>query len=181
MKPLPEPLRPSVARSGVHSPTADAVFKIVKELLGCGRKIEFCYRILEIIPDLLYRLDGRSLLEAYENGSHMPSLSQLEDLMEVLDFDFDEIRENAKQEKKDTKIISRKIAVAGTGYVGMSIAVLLAQHSRVRAVDIIEEKVRLINERKSPIQDDFLEDYLANKDLDLEATLDAEYAYSDAD
>jgi UDPglucose 6-dehydrogenase len=124
---------------------------------------------------------NRAMISKIENGSHMPSISQLEDLMEVLDFDFDEIRENAKQEKKDTKIISRKIAVAGTGYVGMSIAVLLAQHSRVRAVDIIEEKVRLINERKSPIQDDFLEDYLANKDLDLEATLDAEYAYSDAD
>ena len=63
----------------------------------------------------------------------------------------------------------------------MSIAVLLAQHNRVRAVDIIEEKVRLINEHRSPIQDDYLEDYLANRELDLEATLDGKYAYEDAD
>ena len=73
-----------------------------------------------------------------------------------------------------------KIAVAGTGYVGLSIATLLAQHNEVKAVDIIEEKVKLINERKSPIQDDYIEDYLANKPLDLIATLDAEQAYKDA-
>lgn len=73
-----------------------------------------------------------------------------------------------------------KIAVAGTGYVGLSIATLLAQYNEVKAVDIIEEKVKLINERKSPIQDDYIEDYLANKPLDLIATLDAEQAYKDA-
>ncbi len=74
-----------------------------------------------------------------------------------------------------------KIAVAGTGYVGLSIAVLLAQHHTVKAVDIIPEKVELINSNKSPIQDDYIEKYLAEKELDLEATLDAEYAYKDAD
>ena len=74
-----------------------------------------------------------------------------------------------------------KIAVAGTGYVGLSIAVLLAQHNIVKAVDIIPEKVELINNKKSPIQDDYIEKYLAEKELDLEATLDAEYAYKDAD
>lgn len=74
-----------------------------------------------------------------------------------------------------------KIAVAGTGYVGLSIAVLLAQHNNVKAVDIIPEKVELINNKKSPIQDDYIEKYLAEKELDLEATLDAEYAYKDAD
>ena len=74
-----------------------------------------------------------------------------------------------------------KIAVAGTGYVGLSIAVLLAQHNTVKAVDIIPEKVDLINNRESPIQDDYIEKYLAEKELDLEATLDAEYAYKDAD
>ena len=74
-----------------------------------------------------------------------------------------------------------KIAVAGTGYVGLSIAVLLAQHNTVKAVDIIPEKVDLINNKKSPIQDDYIEQYLAEKELDLEATLDAEYAYKDAD
>ena len=67
-----------------------------------------------------------------------------------------------------------KIAVAGTGYVGLSIAVLLAQHNIVKAVDIIPEKVELINNKKSPIQDDYIEKYLAEKELDLEATLDAE-------
>ena len=74
-----------------------------------------------------------------------------------------------------------KIAVAGTGYVGLSIAVLLAQHNTVKAVDIIPEKVEMINNKKSPIQDDYIEKYLAEKELDLEATLDAEYAYKDAD
>lgn len=74
-----------------------------------------------------------------------------------------------------------KIAVAGTGYVGLSIATLLAQHNTVTAVDIIPEKVELINNRKSPIQDDYIEKYLAEKKLDLTATLDAELAYKDAD
>ena len=73
-----------------------------------------------------------------------------------------------------------KIAVAGTGYVGLSIATLLAQYNEVKAVDIIEEKVKLINERKSPIQDDYIEEYLANKSLSLVATTDAEQAYKDA-
>lgn len=74
-----------------------------------------------------------------------------------------------------------KIAVAGTGYVGLSISVLLAQHHQVTAVDIIPEKVNMINERKSPIQDEYIEKYLAEKELDLTATLDGEKAYSDAD
>ena len=74
-----------------------------------------------------------------------------------------------------------KIAVAGTGYVGLSIATLLAQHNEVMAVDIIEDKVNLINQKKSPIQDDYIEDYLANKPLNLTATLDAEAAYTGAD
>ena len=74
-----------------------------------------------------------------------------------------------------------KIAVAGTGYVGLSIATLLAQHHTVCAVDIIPEKVDMINNKKSPIQDEYIEKYLAEKDLDLTATLDAESAYKDAD
>ena len=73
------------------------------------------------------------------------------------------------------------IAVAGTGYVGLSISVLLAQHNRVTAVDIIPEKVELINRRVSPIQDEYIEKYLAGHDLDLTATLDAAKAYADAD
>ena len=74
-----------------------------------------------------------------------------------------------------------KIAVAGTGYVGLSMAVLLAQHHQVTAVDIVPEKVDLINARKSPIQDEYIEKYLAEKELDLTATLDGESAYKDAD
>lgn len=74
-----------------------------------------------------------------------------------------------------------KIAVAGTGYVGLSIAVLLSQHNTVKAVDIVPKKVELINNKKSPIQDEYIEKYLVEKKLDLEATLDAEYAYKDAD
>ena len=74
-----------------------------------------------------------------------------------------------------------KIAVAGTGYVGLSIATLLAQHNQVTAVDIVAEKVELINKKKSPIQDEYIEKYLSDKELNLMATLDAESAYSDAD
>ncbi len=73
------------------------------------------------------------------------------------------------------------IAVAGTGYVGLSIATLLAQHNHVTAVDVIPEKVELINSRKSPIQDEYIEKYLAEKDLDLRATLDGAEAYRNAD
>ena len=74
-----------------------------------------------------------------------------------------------------------KIAVAGTGYVGLSIAPLLSQHQKVMAVDIVPEKVELINSKKSPIQEEYIEKYLAEKELDLTATLDAKEAYSDVD
>lgn len=74
-----------------------------------------------------------------------------------------------------------KIAVAGTGYVGLSIATLLSQHNSVTAVDIVPERVEMVNGKKSPIQDEYIEDYLANKSLDLRATLDAEEGYKDAD
>ena len=74
-----------------------------------------------------------------------------------------------------------KIAVAGTGYVDLSIATLLSQHHQVTAVDIVPDKVELINNRKSPIQDDYIEKYLAEKELNLIATLDAKAAYADAD
>ena len=81
----------------------------------------------------------------------------------------------------DKDIKDLKIAVAGTGYVGLSIATLLSQHHQVMAVDVIKEKVELINNRRSPIQDDYIEQYLAEKDLNLTATMDAETAYKDAD
>ena len=88
-------------------------------------------------------------------------------------------RSTTEAKKKENNTM--KIAVAGTGYVGLSIATLLAQHHEVTAVDIIPEKVDLINNRKSPIQDDYIEKYLAEKELNLTATLDAKAAYSDAD
>ena len=83
--------------------------------------------------------------------------------------------------QRGTLMKNYKIAVAGTGYVGLSIATLLAQHNEVVAVDIVPEKVEMINNKKSPIQDDYIEQYLAEKELDLTATLDAKAAYTDAD
>lgn len=77
--------------------------------------------------------------------------------------------------------MNKIVAVAGTGYVGMSIATLLAQHNQVKAVDVIAEKVEKINNKISPIQDDYIEQYLAEKPLDLVATLDAREAYKDAE
>ena len=77
--------------------------------------------------------------------------------------------------------MKKRIAVAGTGYVGLSIATLLAQYNHVVAVDIIPEKVEMINNKKSPIQDDYIEKYLAEKELDLHATLDGAAAYRDAE
>ena len=77
--------------------------------------------------------------------------------------------------------MDKKIAIAGTGYVGLSVATLLAQHNHVTAVDVIPEKVDLINSRKSPIRDEYIEKYLAEKELDLTATLDGAAAYADAE
>ena len=85
-----------------------------------------------------------------------------------------------KSEENET-MKNYKIAVAGTGYVGLSLSVLLAQHNQVTAVDIVQAKVDMINNHKSPIQDDYIEKYLAEKELNLTATLDAKAAYSDAD
>ena len=124
---------------------------------------------------------NRAIISRIENNRFMPSIVQLEDLQEILGFDLDEIRETKELEAEKKLLPPRKIAVAGTGYVGMSIAVLLAQHNHVTAVDIVKEKVDKINQRISPIRDDCIEDYLKNRPLNLEATLDAEYAYKDAD
>ena len=123
---------------------------------------------------------NRSMIGQMENQSFKPSIEQLEALAQVLDFDVTELY---VQEGKGKAAPARqyKIAVAGTGYVGLSIATLLSQHNHVTAVDIIPEKVELINNRKSPIQDEYIEKYLAEKELDLTATLDGESAYRDAD
>ncbi|MGQ7470458.1 nucleotide sugar dehydrogenase [Streptococcus suis] len=125
---------------------------------------------------------NRSMISRLEKGEYEPSIAQLEKLADILSFSIDEVFYNSSNILSPVeagRII--KIAVAGTGYVGLSIAVLLAQHHQVTAVDIIQEKVDLINAKKSPIQDDYIEKYLAEKDLNLVATLDAEKAYKDAE
>ncbi|KLA48910.1 UDP-glucose dehydrogenase, partial [Ligilactobacillus ruminis S23] len=123
---------------------------------------------------------NRALLSRLEQQDFMPSIPQLENLAEVLDFEPSDLFINSEIKKMKSPS-PLNIAVAGTGYVGLSIATLLAQHNHVTAVDIIPEKVDLINNRKSPIQDDYIEKYLAEKDLDLTATLDGASAYKDAD
>ena len=129
---------------------------------------------------------NRSMIGRIENGEYMPSIEQLEQLGEVLEFEVTDLFVGtAKEEEKPSAhvTVDRKynIAVAGTGYVGLSLATLLAQHNHVTAVDIVPEKVEMINHKKSPIQDEYIEKYLAEKDLDLTATLDGETAYKNAD
>ena len=125
---------------------------------------------------------NRAMISKLESNKYMPSIDQLEKLEEVLDFTIDDILVDSEvQENKKVDLKHMNIAVAGTGYVGLSIACLLSQHNTVKAVDIIPEKVEMLNNKKSPIQDDYIEDYLTNKNLDLSATLDAEVAYKDAD
>ena len=127
---------------------------------------------------------NRAMIGRIENKDYIPSVEQLQSLAEVLDFDVTDLFVEESPVVGDGNIHLDKqyrIAVAGTGYVGLSIATLLAQHNQVTAVDIIPEKVDLINHRKSPIQDDYIELYLAEKELNLTATLDGEAAYKDAD
>ena len=127
----------------------------------------------------------RTMISRIEKGDYIPSIEQLESLSEALAFDltalFTEEVTAAPEKEEKGACRSYKIAVAGTGYVGLSIATLLAQHNHVTAVDIIPEKVEMINHRKSPIQDDYIEKYLAEKELDLTATLDGESAYKEAE
>ena len=123
---------------------------------------------------------NRALISRIEKQDFIPSIPQLEQLGEVLGFEPDSVFADTAHDRLPSPSPLR-IAVAGTGYVGLSIATLLAQHNHVTAVDILPEKVDLINRRKSPIQDDYIEKYLAEKELDLTATLDGAAAYKDAD
>ena len=125
---------------------------------------------------------NRGMISRIESCDYTPSIEQLQAIAEALHFEVVDLFEEAKEQTKKS-ILDKKynIAVAGTGYVGLSIATLLAQHNHVTAVDIIPEKVDLINNRKSPIQDDYIEMYLAQKELDLTATLDGKEAYKNAD
>lgn len=127
---------------------------------------------------------NRAMIGRLEKADYVPSVDQLQSLGMVLGFEVtdlftDEAAGNGEQAIKPDR--QYNIAVAGTGYVGLSIATLLSQHNHVTAVDIIPEKVELINNKKSPIKDDYIEMYLSKKDLDLTATLDGEAAYKDAD
>lgn len=125
---------------------------------------------------------NRVMISRLESCIYTPSIDQLQAIAEVLGFEvvdlFEEEKETVQKAIPDKKY---NIAVAGTGYVGLSISTLLAQHNHVTAVDIIPEKVELINNRKSPIQDEYIEKYLSEKDLDLTATLNGEQAYKNAD
>lgn len=125
---------------------------------------------------------NRVMIGRLENGTYTPSIDQLQSLGEALKFEpTDLFLDDVASKEMVSELKPYNIAVAGTGYVGLSLAVLLAQHNHVTAVDIIPEKVDMINNRKSPIQDDYIEKYLAEKELDLTATLDGAAAYSNAD
>ena len=126
---------------------------------------------------------NRAMIGRLEKSDYTPSIDQLQKLGEVLGFEVIDLFTEEEKEVPSAAALDKKynIAVAGTGYVGLSIATLLAQHNHVTAVDIVPEKVDLINNRKSPIQDEYIEKYLAEKELDLTATLDGEAAYKNAD
>lgn len=129
---------------------------------------------------------NRTMISRIEKQNYTPSLEQINSLCKVLDFNIvdlfiDSDKSNEKHSSDSAAMKSYNIAVAGTGYVGLSIATLLSQHNHVTAVDIIPEKVDMINNRKSPIQDEYIEKYFAEKELDLTATLDGESAYAAAD
>ena len=123
---------------------------------------------------------NRAMLSRIESGDYIPSIPQLIAIANALEFDPSEVFVTA-DETAPEKVSPLNIAVAGTGYVGLSLAVLLAQHNHVTAVDVLQSKVDLINNRKSPIQDDYIEKYLAEKELDLTATTDGASAYKNAD
>lgn len=130
---------------------------------------------------------NRTMIGRIENNDYIPTIEQLQKLGEVLSFEpvelFEEDEHDSVALGDEKNILNKKynIAIAGTGYVGLSLAVLLAQHNHVTAVDIIPEKVDMINNRISPIQDDYIEEYLTKKEIDLTATIDGASAYKNAD
>ena len=136
----------------------------------------------------------RVMISHIEMQEYVPSVQQLEALASALSFEITDMFVKVADEESDPLKASKdalaarraegspvRIAVAGTGYVGLSLAVLLAQHNEVTAVDIVPQKVALINARRSPIQDDYIEQYLTQKPLHLKATTEGETAYADAD
>ena len=148
-----------------------------------SKKILECRKNKNLTQQNLSDLTGinRTMLSRLESMDYIPSIPQLEKLGEVLDFEPTSLFIEEEIEKPYSKHSPINIAVAGTGYVGLSIATLLAQNNHVTAVDIVPEKVELINNKKSPIQDEYIEKYLKEKDLNLIATTDGESAYKNAD
>ena len=128
---------------------------------------------------------NRATIGRIENAEFMPSIEQLQILADVLEFDITKlfISENNSTNEHTCSTVQNKynIAVAGTGYVDLSIVTHLAHHNHVTTVDIVPEKVDMINNKISPIQNEYIEKYLSTKELDLVATLDAESAYKNAD
>lgn len=124
---------------------------------------------------------SRNAISRIEKMESMPSIEQLEILSEVLDINITDlfVEQDTQIEADNNK--KYNIAVAGTGYVGLSLAILLAQHNHVTAVDIIPEKIEMLNKHISPIKDEYIERYLTEKKLDLNATLDAKEVYKNAD
>ena len=123
---------------------------------------------------------NRATVNRIEAASYMPSIEQLQNIAEILHFDITDLFKPEKQQ--NNKVLPKyTIAVAGTGYVGLSLSTLLSQHNKVIAYDISPEKVDLINKRLSPIQDDYIEQYLKEKELDLFATTDPVLAFQSAD
>lgn len=150
---------------------------LLAELVSSARKAK------NMTQQQLANLTGinRAMLSRLEKQDYLPSIPQLEALAEVLEFEPDSLFVEEKKAPSFEKVSPLNIAIAGTGYVGLSIATLLAQHNHVTAVDIVPEKVAMINNRKSPIQDEYIEKYLREKELDLTATTDGAAAYKDAD
>ena len=124
---------------------------------------------------------NRVMIGRIENKEYMPSIDQIERLGEVLGFEVTDLFVSEEAIKRTKPNKRYNIAIAGTGYVGLSMATLLSQHNHVVAVDIVSKKVDMINKRISPIQDEYIEKYFKEKDLDLRATLDADSAYRDAE
>ena len=124
---------------------------------------------------------NRVMIGRIENKEYMPSIDQIERLGEVLGFEVTDLFVSEEAIKRTKPNKRYNIAVAGTGYVGLSMATLLSQHNHVVAVDIVSKKVDMINKRISPIQDEYIEKYFKEKDLDLRDTLDADSAYRDAE
>ena len=150
---------------------------LLSDLVSSARKAK------NMTQQQLANLTGinRAMLSRLEKQDYLPSIPQLEALAEVLEFEPDSLFVEEKKAPSFEKVSPLNIAIAGNGYVGLSIATLLAQHNHVTAVDIVPEKVAMINNRKSPIQDEYIEKYLREKELDLTATTDGAAAYKDAD